>query len=155
MPADSSAPSNQERLENLLNLIQGQATPEVRQTIARELLLQDWPETPPRLAALLAGPNTPAKIAVAGALADLPQCLSPVYVDALMGMLADAEPGVRQAAAGALAAYANDGVAARLRALAFDASQPRPARLAALSALGMMSWRRRWRIPTRLWRRLR
>lgn len=138
MPASAPAPSNQERLENLLGLIQGQATPEARQTIARELLLQDWPETPPRLAALLAGSNSAAKIATASALADLPQRVNPLYIDPLIAMLSDSDQGARQAAAAALAAYANDGVAARLRELALDSGRPRATRLAAINALGLM-----------------
>jgi HEAT repeat protein len=138
-PATPSAPTNQERLNDLLALIEGQNTPEGRRTIVRELLLQRWPETTPRLLSLLNGTNGPAKIAVATVLADLPQFLDPVYVEPLIAMLADADPAVRQAAAGALAAYPNNGVTTRLLRLALDREQPRPARLAAIAALGSMT----------------
>lgn len=138
-PATHPTPTNQERLNDLIALIEGPNTPEGRRTITRELLLQRWPETPPRLVSLLAGANSAAKTAVATVLADLPQFLDPAYVDPLVGMLADADAAVRQAAAGALAAYPNNGVTARLRQLALDREQPRPARLAAISALGYMT----------------
>jgi HEAT repeat protein len=140
-PTTHPAPTTQERLNDLIGLIEGQNTPEGRRTIARELLLQRWPETPPRLISLLTGANGPAKIAVASTLADLPQFLDPAYIEPLIGMLADADPAVRQAAAGTLAAYPNNGVTARLRELALDREQPRPARLAAIAALGLMTER--------------
>lgn len=127
-----------ERLNDLLALIEGQTTPEVRLTIARELLLQGWPETPPRLAAVLAGTTSPARIAVATALAERPATLDPAYVEPLLTMLGDADAAVRQAAAAALAAYPDNGVAQRLRDLVLDAGRPRVARLAGLSALGLM-----------------
>jgi HEAT repeat protein len=138
-PTTLAAPTNHERLGDLIALIEGQNTPEGRRTITRELLLQRWPETTLRLVSLLSGANAPAKIAVASVLADLPQFLDPAYVEPLLDMLKDADAAVRQAAAGALAAYPNNGVRARLRQLADDRAQPRPARLAAISALGMMT----------------
>ncbi len=140
-PATDSAPTNQERLNDLIALIEGQNTPEGRRTIVRELLLQGWPETTSRLVSLLSGTNTAAKTAVATVLADLPRFLELAYVDPLIGMLTDADAGVRQAAAGALAAYTNNGVTQRLRGLALDTEEPRPARLAAITALGLMTQR--------------
>jgi HEAT repeat protein len=138
-PATLPTPSDHERLGDLIALIEGQNTPEGRRTIARELLLQRWPEATARLASLLSGTNGPAKIALASTLADLPQFLDPAYVEPLLGMMKDADAAVRQAAASALAAYPNNGVRGRLRELAGDREQPRLARLAAISALGQMT----------------
>lgn len=140
-PATRTATSNQERLASLLALIEGQNAPDVRRTGARELLLQRWPETPPRLITLLGGPNAAAKVAVATVLAELPEFLDPAYIDPLINMLADTDPAVRQAAAGALAGYRNNGVTPRLQQLALDSTQTRPARLAAIAALGLMTER--------------
>ncbi|HPM23996.1 MAG TPA: HEAT repeat domain-containing protein, partial [Phycisphaerae bacterium] len=139
--ATRPATSNQERLASLLALIEGQNAPDVRRTGARELLLQRWSETPPRLITLLSGPNAAAKVAVATVLAEQPEFLDPAYIDPLINMLADADPAVRQAAAGALAGYRDNGVTPRLQQLALDSTQTRPARLAAISALGLMTER--------------
>lgn len=140
-PTTREAPTRLERLSDLIALVEGPNTPEVRLTIARELLLQDWPETPPRLAGILSGPNGPARVAIATALAERPATLAPAYVEPLVTMLGDPDAAVRQAAAGALAAYRKPEVMARLKQLVFDARQSRPARLAALSALGLMTER--------------
>ncbi len=140
-PAPPGAPSNRERLTDLLALIEGPNTPEVRRTIARELLLQGWPETKPRLVTLLRGSNGPAKVAVASALGELPQFLVPEYIDPFMQSLADTNPTVREAAAAALAAYRDHGVTPRLRELVLNAEQPQSARLAAVVALGLMTKR--------------
>lgn len=137
----AAAPSTQERLADLLALLEVQNSPEARRTIARELLLNRWPETPPRVVSLLGGSNTAAKVALAAALVDLPEFLEPGYVEPFIGMLGDADPVVREAAAGALAAYTDHGVTARLRQLALDAERPRTLRLAAISALGLMTER--------------
>lgn len=141
-PTSRPPPTSQERINDLVVLIEGQSTtPEVRRTIARELLLQQWSETPARVAALLAGQNTAAKVAVAGALADLPQYLETVYVEPLVEMLADKDADARTAAARALARFRNGGVIPRLRNQVLDAEQPVPARLGAIAALGMMTQR--------------
>lgn len=140
-PATRAAPTSQERLGDLLALIEGQHAPEVRRTIARELLLQRWPETPPRIAALLSGSNTAAKVAVAGALQDLPEALDAAYVEPLLGMLSDPDAGVREAAGGVLASYPGGVVTPRLRQLVLDRQQPRTARLAGLNTLGLMTER--------------
>ena len=137
-PATRPALDAQERLNDLFTLIEGPNAPDVRRTGARELILQRWPEAPARLAALLAGTNNSARIAVASALADLPDHLDSAYVGPLLNMLGDADAEVRTAAAGALAAYRNGGVIARLRTVAQDAELPREQRLAAISALGMI-----------------
>ncbi len=140
-PTTGTVPSNQARLNDLIGLIEGQNAPEVRRTVARELLLQRWPETPPRLVSLLGGVNSAAKVAVAGALAELPELLDPVYIEPLIAMLGDADAAVRQAAATVLAAYPDNGVTVRLRQLALDADTARLTRLAAITALGLMTER--------------
>lgn len=134
-------PTPVQRLNDLIVLIEGQTSPEVRQTITRELLLQRWPETTPRVAVLLAGPNAPAKIAVAAVLSQWPEFLDEAYVEPLVGMLGDGDAAVRLAAARALAAYPDHGVTQRLRELVRDQGATRTARLAAVDALGMMTER--------------
>jgi len=140
-PTTRAVPTTQERLNDLFGLIEGQNSPEVRRTGARELLVQRWAEAPPRLVTLLSGTNNPAKMAVAAALAELPQFLEPTYVSPLIAMLGDEEPDVRTTAGVALAAYRDGGVTPRLRRLALDAEQPRRARLAAVNTLGLMTQR--------------
>ena len=76
LPATQPAlPSNEDRLNGLLALIEGQNSGEVRRTVARELLLQQWEATPGRLAGVLGSDNGPARIAVALTLAELPRFL--------------------------------------------------------------------------------
>lgn len=140
-PASAPTPTPQERLNDLVALIEGPTAPEVRRAVTRELLLQRWPQTPPRLAAVLAGSNMTARIAIATALTELPQFLEPVYIDSLMAMLGDGEADVRAAAASALAAYRDGGVVDRLRQKVRDRDQPQLARLGAIAALGRMTRR--------------
>jgi HEAT repeat protein len=132
---------DQQRFNDLIVVIEGQNSPQARRTGARELLRQDWPETVPRLTAILRGPNRPAKVAVALALSDLPEQLAPDYFEPLLAMLADAEAEVREAAALALATGPADPVLPGLRALVLDSEQPRLTRLAAIDTLGMMTQR--------------
>lgn len=138
-PTSRLSVADQQRLNDLLALIEGPNSPQVRQTGARELLRQGWPEAVKRLAALLGGSNPAAKIAVAAALADLPQYLHSTYLDPLLTMLGDAELDVRRAAITALSAHRNGEVIPRLQALLLDAKQPLPARLAAVETLGLMT----------------
>lgn len=133
-----AAPSNHQRVEDLIAVIEGPSGPEVRSTVARELLLHDWPETPPRVVAILAGPNAAAKMTMATSLAELPEFLRPEYVEPLMGMLADPDQSVRDSGARALAAYRDGGVIPRLHALAQDADEQQVLRLAAISTLGLI-----------------
>ena len=58
-----------------------------------------------------------------------------------MEMLVSPDEEVSRAAAVALAGYRDNGVAPRLRGLAHDGSKPRPTRLAAARALGLMTRR--------------
>ncbi len=137
-----SVPSPGERLALQIALIEDSRNPpETRRAIARELLLQGWPEAPARLATVLAGSSEQARIAVASALLDLPALLDPVYLDPLLGMLADASSEVRSVAGQVLASYGDVGVIARLRVIASDSKQPRAARLGAIGALALMTER--------------
>jgi HEAT repeat protein len=140
-PTSRAAPPTAERLGDLVTLIEGSNPPEVRRKVARELLLQNWPETPPRLVVILGAPNAAAKVAVASALSELPQFLDSTYIEPLMGMLGDAEPEVRASAARALAAYDGARVVARLRKQAGDPDVPARARLGAIATLGLMTER--------------
>jgi HEAT repeat protein len=135
------APTNQQRLNELLSLIEAQPTVEARRTLVRELLLQDWPETPQRLVTALGGNNAVLQTAIAATLAELPQYLNPAYIEPLIAMLGHANAEARQAAATALAGYRDHGVTGRLKALALDAEQPARSRLAAVASLGQMTKR--------------
>jgi len=111
----------QQRLEELITLIEGPNLPAAaRRTAARELLRQGWPQTPPRLALVLSSDRGPARVAVAQALADLPEFLEPVYVEPLVAMLGDADGEARQSAAAALGGYRDAAVLQGLRELALD-----------------------------------
>lgn len=141
-PAASRPAADEQRLNDLLTLIEGPSIPlAARRTGARELLRQNWAETPPRLALLLAGQNATARLAVALALADVPQHLDPAYVDPLIQMLESPETELREAAAAALAGYRDTGVTPRLRDILLDESRPMSLRLAAVEALGLMTQR--------------
>lgn len=143
-PATAPTPAalsteDERRLGELITLIEGPNSPQARRTGARELLRQNWPETPRRLAAVLTNPNNrPAKIAVALALSDLPESLDPVYIAPLLAMLADSDAEVRAAAAAALALYRDGGVIEQLRAILLDGNRAQAERLAAVDALGRM-----------------
>ncbi|MEW6249003.1 MAG: hypothetical protein AB1716_00005, partial [Planctomycetota bacterium] len=138
-PASRIAPTHQERLRDYLAVIEGQNAIDVRRTVARELLLHDWPETPPRIATLLGGSNAAARIAVASALADVPDQLEDAYVEPLLGMLADTDSNVRESAAAALAGYPPGKIIRRLKLLVLNPAQSRTARLAGIAALGLMT----------------
>jgi HEAT repeat protein len=132
---------DQQRLNDLTVLIEGQNSPRSRRTGARELLRQGWSETVPLVTAILSGSNRPAKVAVALALSDLPKQIAPEYVEPLLEMLADAEAEARRAAALALAGGPAEVVLPNLRELLRSGRQPRVARLAAIDALGLMTQR--------------
>lgn len=143
-PASQPASERLERIDNLLSVILGDNAPEVRLKVARELLLQRWPETTARLADALRQPNnTAAKVAIASALADLdvPDLLDASYVDPLVDLLAADQGDVRAAAARALAAYRDGDVIPRLRGLAIDTTQTPTTRIAALDTLASMTQR--------------
>lgn len=138
-PTTQATTADPQRLSDLIGLIEGQNSPAARRTGVRELLRQNWPQTPQRLVAILSGNNGPAKSAVALELAGLPELLNTAYIEPLLGMLADSQADVRQAAVAALAAYRDQGVVPRLRERMRDESQPMSARLAAVAALGGMT----------------
>lgn len=140
-PTTSQSAVDQQRLNDLIAVVEGQNSPQARRTGARELLRCAWPEAVPRMAAILRGANRPAKVAVALALSDLPECLVADYTEPLLAMLADGEAEVRLAAAAALATSSEDDVLARLSLLALDSDQALEARLAAIDTLGMMTRR--------------
>jgi HEAT repeat protein len=141
-PQTSQPVADQQRINDLITLIEGPQVPAThRQTGARELLRLNWPAKISRLASILAGTNAAARTAVALALADLPEYLDEAYIDPLMMMLGDADAELRRAAATALTGYRDHGVAARLRGITLDRAQPFVRRLAAVDALGMMTKR--------------
>ncbi len=141
-PSTAPAEADAQRFEDFVALIKGPNLPvAARRTGARELLRQNWPQTPARLVDILSGENPQARIAVALALADLPEFLAEGYIDPLMTMLGNADGEVRQAAALALAGYPDNGVIPRLRDMVMDDSQAPALRMAAIEALGMMSKR--------------
>jgi len=122
-------------------LIQGPNLPlNARRTGARELLRLGWPETVNCLVGVLASDNKPARLAVALALADVPDP-DDAYIEPLISMLADPDADLRHAAAAALAGYRDSGVSARLREMMLDVSQPAVLRLAAVEALGAINKR--------------
>lgn len=136
-PATTSAPTEQARLAQQIALIEDSRNPiDTRRAIARELLLQQWPDTAHRLVIVLGGTNTQAKIAVAGALADVPEFVSADFANALVSLLGDADAEVRQAAGLALASRPSVDLIKRLAAAAGDVASPATARLGAISALG-------------------
>ncbi|MBU0638144.1 MAG: HEAT repeat domain-containing protein [Planctomycetes bacterium] len=140
--APQMSAADQARLNDLVALIEGQNSPEARRTGVRELLRHQWPETPPRLAAILRGPNNmAARTAVAAALSESPQFRDPAYVEPLVEMLLLADASASQAAAAALAAYRDGGVIEHLRTLLHDQNQTRAAHLAVVDCLGMMTQR--------------
>lgn len=138
-PATRPTAPNPQRLNDLIALIEGQNSPQARLTGVRELLNQGWSEVPRRLVAILNGSIPAAKAAVCAGLADMPEALDAIYLDPLTNLLGDPDADVRNAAAAALAVSRDPSVAGRLKAVMLDADKPLPARLAAVSALGLTS----------------
>lgn len=138
---DRESAFDPQRLNDLLGLIEGQNSFQARSTGARELLRHNWPETVPRLTAILSRSNRPAKVAVALALSDTPGQIASDYVEPLLAMLADGEAEVRRAAATALASCPNEAILRRLRSLVLNSEERLTTRLAAIDSLGMMTRR--------------
>ncbi len=130
-----------QRFNELIALVEGNNSPQARRTGARELLRSGWNEAVGRLAAILAGAQRDARVAVALAISDIPGSMRDEFVEPLIKMLGDEDPEVRSAAAVGLATAAPDGVLTRLRELMLDASQPLEVRQAAVQTLGLMPWR--------------
>lgn len=106
------------------------------------LLTRSYPQAHQRLAQFLIGPeNTPARLAVAGAIASS-GLTHPQFVEPLLAMIRSEQPELRQAAAGALGAYKDPAVIEQLAALAGDGSAGVDQRLSAISALSRILDRR-------------
>ncbi|MBK9118544.1 MAG: HEAT repeat domain-containing protein [Phycisphaerales bacterium] len=127
------------RIADLVALIEGPNSPDVRRTGVRQLLLLGYEDVPKRLAAILSGSNAGARTAIALTLVEQPVYLDAVFIDPLIATLADGDAEVRTAAAAALAAYPNHGVTDRLRGLVLDAATPRAQRLAAVASLALVT----------------
>lgn len=138
-PAVTQPAADPQRMSELLELIQGQNVLTVRRTGARELLRHGWAETPERLTAVLSGSDAAARIAVAGALADLPRHFEHIYIKPLVELLGDGDASARSAAGQALAAGRNAEVVGALRAVVHDAKGSLTQRIAAIDALGLMT----------------
>ncbi len=131
-------PEQQLRFDELIALIEGQNSPEVRQFGARELLRQNWPTTPQRLAAILSGSDAAARSAVGRALSDLPEHIDAGFIEPLTAMLADKTSEVRDAAAAALAADRSGAVVPKMRGVAMDPARPIGLRRTVVETLGTM-----------------
>jgi len=131
--------TDEQRLADLLTLVEAQNSPQARRTGAGELLRLERPEVPARVATILSGTNTPAKVALALALSDYPEAFRPLYVEPLLRMLADADAEAQQAAGGALAVCPLEHVARDVQELLLDARQALHARLAAVDSLSQMT----------------
>lgn len=135
----SQPAADPQRMSELLELIQGQNALTVRRTGARELLRHGWAEAPERLTAVLTGSDAAARIAVAGALADLPQHFEHSYIKPLVELLEDGDASARSAAGQALAASRSAVAVAALRAVVHNAERSLTQRLAAIDTLGLMT----------------
>jgi len=123
-----------------LKLLSGQLADPARSAStkieAAELLLtRSYPQSRQVLAGFLSdAANRPAQIAVAEAVARRKGGPA-AFIDPLIGMLTGPEPSVRAPAVRALVTYKNNGVGARLVAVALDAKQDRQVRLVTIAAL--------------------
>ncbi|TWT44776.1 hypothetical protein RAS1_11930 [Phycisphaerae bacterium RAS1] len=138
-PSSALTTGDEQRLADLLNVVEGPNSAEARRIGARELLRLGWPAGVSRLAGILGSGSGAARVAVAGALADLPEAFDERYVEPLVTMLSDADADVRQAGAGALAVSRSPHVIATLRRVLVEPAGPLAARLAATEALGSMT----------------
>lgn len=134
-------PPDPQRVRALLELLEGENSAQVRQTGAAELLRLDAPETRTRLAALLAGGPAPVRVAIAGALTDLPAFADERYLDPLMGMLVSGDAALRRAATEAVASFPETTIVRRLRGAALDRQKEPAARLAAVDCLAKLTSR--------------
>lgn len=142
--APTSAPATQairtaeqqQRLRDLVSLIESPNTLPARRTGARELLHLDWPEVPDNIVRILGGPDPQAQAAIALALSDLPAAMRPEYIAPLVSLLASDDATARNAAAAALGQFASPEVIKPLAAVVADDKAPVVQRVAAISALG-------------------
>ncbi len=134
------AAAHAERFAELLALVEGPNSPQARRTGARELFRLNHPDTQARVAALLGAPNQkPAKLALLGALADLPDAFAAPYIEPVAGLLAESDSELREAAISALAGCRAVEVVSHLSTIAGDTQRPEPMRLAAIETLGRMT----------------
>ncbi len=139
-PATQPSPDPQ-RVRALFELLEGENSAQVRQTGAAELFRLDAPETRSRLVTLLAGASAPVRIAIAGALTDLPSFADERFLEPLMNMLASSDAALRRAAADAIASFPEASTVDRLRAAALDRARDSAARLAAVDCLARLTGR--------------
>ncbi|QOJ13838.1 MAG: HEAT repeat domain-containing protein [Planctomycetia bacterium] len=130
-----------QRTADLLALIEGPNAPSARQTGVRELLRLGWAETPRRLAGILSNGSAASRTAVASVLAQQPEHIDTSYVEPLVRMLSDREPGVAAAARGAILACREQIAVPLLRERALDSDLPVAARTEAVAVLGEMTSR--------------
>jgi HEAT repeat protein len=140
-PATVELAVDARRVVELLALVEGPNSAPARLTGAKELLRLESPETAPRVVAMLRGPNVAAATAVAAALADLPQYLTPDYITPLTGLLDQPDAAAARAASAALAGYAQGQSIPALRGYIGDAARPLAGRLEAVRALGLIPLR--------------
>lgn len=140
-PSTALTLADQQRLSDLLNVIEGPNSGEARRIGARELLRLGWPAANERLLGVLSSGPPAARIAIAGALADLPNAFEERFIDPLIGMLTDADAEVRTAAANVLSSRRVPRVISELRRILLEPGAALPSRLAAADALGRMTER--------------
>ena len=136
----AQAPALTAEQEMELKLLSGQLADPARSAktkieAAELLLTRSYPQSRQVLTNFLSDTgNRPAQIAVAEAVAQRKGGPA-VFIDPLVGMLTGPEPSVRAPAARALVTYKNNGVGAKLVAIALDAKQDREVRLVTIAAL--------------------
>lgn len=127
-----------QRLRDLGALVEGQNSPQARRTGAKEILRLGGPESVREVTAILTGASHAGRIAMALALAELPDYYQSAYADSLLTMLAETDPECSAAAVTALSATMRPELIPRLRALLLD-GEVMSARLAAIDVLASMT----------------
>lgn len=142
-PADatpSTAPSNATTdLDQGFNLLTANNTPEARKLGARLLLESGDDAAIARLMGVLSAnpPDLAAQLALCAAIADAEKP-SPKLVEPLIAMLGNLRPDTIEAVTRAIRRFDSGIVVERLRPIAIDASLPRPRRIGAIRALGVL-----------------
>jgi len=138
----STAPTaDARRVDDLFTLVVGANAPDVRRTGARELLHVDSDYARGRLLEALAGTDPSARVAVAGAIADVPKADAAAFIEPLIAALCAAEAEVRSAAAEALASRGSDALVASLRERLASAETALGCRAEIAAALGRIPLR--------------
>ena len=136
----STAPSNGTTdLDQSFNLLTANNTPEARRLGARLLLESGKDEAIDRLIGVLSAnpPDLAAQLAVVEAIAEVEKP-SPPRVEPLIAMLGNLRPDTLEGVTRAIRRFDSGIVVERLRPLAVDASIPRPKRIGAIRALGVL-----------------